>query len=206
MKLKKLLALALAGVMAVSMMAGCKGGNKTEDPTEEPTGDTSIAAALNEKQEDNDVKVNFVYDNTIEDAMNKYMDVNGAPTGNGSKVVAYLQDVLDVDATVRVSNFNGYDDNANAFNTKKDETQTEIVLVNVSGMTNAGAANEVYGYNGLDDALAELVAENEGAAGDGLEYSFEYAGKVAMVTVEDNNMVKTYVAVVVTCTTKTALV
>ena len=206
MKLKKLLALALAGVMAVSMLAGCKGGNKPEDPTEEPTGDTSIAAALNEKQEDNDVKVNFVYDNTIEDAMNKYMDVNGAPTGNGSRVVTYLQDVLDVDTTVRVSTFNGYDDVAKTLNGKKDGTQTEIVLVDVSNMTDAGAANEVYSHDGLDQALAKLGAESEGTVGDGLEDSFEYAGKVAMVTVEDDNMVKTYVAVVVTCTTKTALV
>ena len=161
MKLKKLLALALAGVMAVSMLAGCKGGNKTEDPTEEPTGDTSIAAALNEKQEDNDVKVNFVYDNTIEDAMNKYMDVNGAPN-KGSKVVDYLQDVLDVEATVNVSGFNGYDDVAKTLSGKQDGTQTEIVLVDVSNMTDAGAANAVYSYNGLDQALAKLVAENEG--------------------------------------------
>ena len=38
MKLKKIASLALAGIMAVSMLAGCKGGKKEEIlPAQDPT-------------------------------------------------------------------------------------------------------------------------------------------------------------------------
>ena len=36
MKLKKIASLALAGIMAVSMLAGCKDGNSQEDPFQQP--------------------------------------------------------------------------------------------------------------------------------------------------------------------------
>ena len=52
MKLKKLLALALAGVMAVSMLAGCKGNdNNGNDGEKEPTV-SGAAAVLNKVQDD----------------------------------------------------------------------------------------------------------------------------------------------------------
>ena len=36
MKLKKIASLMLAGIMAVSMLAGCKSGNANENPGEQP--------------------------------------------------------------------------------------------------------------------------------------------------------------------------
>ena len=50
MKLKKIASLALAGIMAVSMLAGCKDGTNQEDPSSsssEVTVTSGAAAALN---------------------------------------------------------------------------------------------------------------------------------------------------------------
>ena len=49
MKLKKIASLMLAGVMAVSMLAGCSTANNTEEPTTPPVEpvDTSFATAVN---------------------------------------------------------------------------------------------------------------------------------------------------------------
>ena len=61
MKLKKLLALAMSGVLAVSMFAGCAKGNVKPEPTpnpEEPTA-TGYSAMLDEKVDDKNDYVTF---------------------------------------------------------------------------------------------------------------------------------------------------
>ena len=53
MKLKKIAALAMSGVMAVSMLAGCKSGNGGQVPPEENNGNaTGYSAMLAEDLKD----------------------------------------------------------------------------------------------------------------------------------------------------------
>ena len=55
MKLNKVLALALSGVMAVSMLAGCSNnsGNGGQNGEEQTPATIQVAAVLNEEQADN---------------------------------------------------------------------------------------------------------------------------------------------------------
>ena len=81
MKLNKVLALALSGVMAVSMLAGCSNnsGNGGQNGEEQPpVDDTTIASVLNDEQADNDVKVNFTYSSSLETALQKTLSVVAA--------------------------------------------------------------------------------------------------------------------------------
>ena len=69
MKLKKIASLALAGVMAVSMLAGCAGktGTTDNDTVVDTSASSSVVAAFNDAQdEDADVKVTFSSDSTLE--------------------------------------------------------------------------------------------------------------------------------------------
>ena len=73
MKLKKLMALALSGVLAVSMFAGCAKGNVKPEPTpdpEEPTA-TGYSAMLDEKVDDKNDYVTFA-DNADDEAALEY--------------------------------------------------------------------------------------------------------------------------------------
>ena len=73
MKLKKIASLMLAGVMAVSMLAGCSGKGTTDpenpdNPVVVP--ETGIVAAVNNGQNaDNDVKITFTSDSTLDAAL-----------------------------------------------------------------------------------------------------------------------------------------
>lgn len=201
MKLKKLLALALAGVMAVSMLAGCKGNDKTEDPTGEPT-DTSIAAALNKKQDDDkiDFKIDFVYDATVEDAVKKYLDVNGNDKDKSDEMVDYLEKILDVNDE-NMDAFKGYDGVALSGNL--DGTQTDVHVFRVENKNAAGVAAEA--YDAFDEHLPKLELKGEDS-GKTLNYAFTYAGKVATVSVENDNYgTDTYVVLILSCTTTTSV-
>jgi len=81
MKLKKIASLMLAGVMAVSMLAGCSGNNTTDpenpdDPIVVP--ETGIVAAVNDGQNvDNDVKITFTSDSNLDALLNSAVQAYG---------------------------------------------------------------------------------------------------------------------------------
>ena len=89
MKLNKVLALALSGVMAVSMLAGCKGGsaNGEQDNTEQPVVSTDAVKVMNDAQKD----VVFANDEALASALKaavakaKTTDIEGA-TYNAQQV------------------------------------------------------------------------------------------------------------------------
>ena len=83
MKLKKIAALALAGVMAVSMLAGCAGGNGNGNGAQNPdnmnTTATSVVKALNDGQKaTNKVKINFTSDTELDAVLKRIADAYGA--------------------------------------------------------------------------------------------------------------------------------
>ena len=83
MKLKKIASLALAGVMAVSMLAGCEGkgtnNNGGNSNTEEPVVSTTpVVDAVNKGQSaSNDVKITFTTNASMDAALKKAVSVYG---------------------------------------------------------------------------------------------------------------------------------
>ncbi len=206
MKLNKVLALALSGVMAVSMLAGCsENGGASSEPTE-PTGTDNAATVLNDAwDEDEKVIVNFTYSNSVETALERIVEVNGDTyTANKTWAVNAEQDlarVLGVDH-ITWNEFNGYDDNADitdkAFDTDED---VMVSVYRTSGVTADKA---------MEDAAEAYFNSVKGHFDDECEYqnvkyTFSYSGEAAMVSVEENGVVVHYIAYVMTSNTTKAL-
>ena len=85
MKLKKIASLMLAGVMAVSMLAGCSGngngGNGGEGEGQVNTDNLSAASVIAELNEDTTEKVTFSADASLENALNKAIATTGSSVG-----------------------------------------------------------------------------------------------------------------------------
>ena len=206
MKLNKVLALALSGVMAVSMLAGCSGnsGNGGQNGGEQPpVDDTTIASVLNDEQADNDVKVNFTYSSSLETALQKTLSVVGNDAAADS-VDDYLANVLGVD-DVNIKHFYGYpNQTSGTLNTVGEQTAV-VVIRDKTGKTEDGVAKDMYNTlknGGLDKLTAEWLDTN---ANKQIKWSFSYTGEVAAVSTVEDNQNYTYVAVVVTCNTTKAL-
>ena len=202
MKLNKVLALALSGVMAVSMLAGCSGnsGNGGQNGEEQPpVDDTTIASVLNDEQADNDVKVNFTYSSSLETALQKTLSVVGNDAAADS-VDDYLANVLGVDDVI-IKHFYGYPNQTSGTPNTVGEQTAVVVIRDKTGKTEDGVAKEMYtklANGGLDKLTAEW-ADNQ------VKWSFSYTGEVAAVSTVEDNQNYTYVAVVVTCNTTKAL-
>lgn len=86
MKLKKIASLALAGVMAVSMLAGCNGGTSNNGTPDDDGGDvvvttSPVVKAVNDGQTSgNLVKINFTSDAKLDSALRKAIEVYGTDT------------------------------------------------------------------------------------------------------------------------------
>lgn len=206
MKLNKVLALALSGVMAVSMLAGCSNnsGNGGQNGEEQPpVDDTTIASVLNDEQADNDVKVNFTYSSSLETALQKTLSVVGNDAAADS-VDDYLANVLGVDDVI-IKHFYGYpNQTSGTLNTVGEQTAV-VVIRDKAGKTEDGVAKEMYtklANGGLDKLTAEWLDTN---ANKQVKWSFSYTGEVAAVSTVEDNQNYTYVAVVVTCNTTKAL-
>ncbi len=194
MKLKKIASLMLAGVMAVSMLAGCSTGTKPEEPTEDPV-DTSIASYLNDAQEDNDVKAKFTYDADLEAMMEKALDVYGTQ----ATVTNIRQQIKDSMDSVDVWGNQLSDLYANTAATSKNTYAYLYVKDDTTSKTDAALMKEIADGISFEDLMDELDAN------DGYKYTYTNNGKVAMVKSEDKTgSVHRYVAVVVTVTSTSA--
>ena len=80
MKLKKIASLMLAGIMAVSMLAGCgeASSNSTETPDVTPV--TGVAATVNGELNANKDKISFTDDKVVTDLLTNYF--KGLPGAN----------------------------------------------------------------------------------------------------------------------------
>ena len=79
MKLKKIASLALAGIMAVSMLAGCKDGTNQEDPSSSSSEITTVngaAEALNAALSRNKDVIKFENDDTLNKNLEAYFALN----------------------------------------------------------------------------------------------------------------------------------
>ena len=203
MKLNKVLALALSGVMAVSMLAGCSNnsGNGGQNGEEQPpVDDTTIASVLNDEQADNDVKVNFTYSSSLETALQKTLSVVGNNADPAMvDIDGYLANVLGIDEDVIMEQFYGRSGGNHGAN-KVGEQTAVVVIRDKTGKTEDGVAKDM--YNTLSNDLTKLDDEWEK---DNVKWSFSYTGEVASISVVEGTQTSTYVAVVVTCNTTKAL-
>ena len=78
MKLKKIASLALAGIMAVSMLAGCNGSNSSNNgDVVVPSTSSTVAAVNNGQSKLNDVKIDFTSGSELTNFLSQLLNQNG---------------------------------------------------------------------------------------------------------------------------------
>ena len=201
MKLNKVLALALSGVMAVSMLAGCSGnpGNGGQEGEQPPVADTTIASVLNDEQAatDNKVKIDFTYSSSLENALEKALTEFGASVKpeNVDDRIAEILGIKDVNIEEL------YGSSAKNHSNKAGK-QTSVVVIKESGLTDTGVAKEM--YTTMKDKLAKLTPDWEPDKSE-IKWSFDYTGETAMVKVATETQTYTYMVATITCNTTKAL-
>ena len=203
MKLKKIASLMLAGIMAVSMLAGCKSGTTTDDGnTDVKPVDSSFAAKINDELDDDQKAiVTFKADSTLESALNKaagMIDVTALKVTNTGWLV---------DGNVLKSFTEMVDADGNAFDTvfeKNDKDQTGAAILVVPGnLTEKGMTEAV--VDELDKQIKNSVLPNGYDAGAKF-YKYTYEGKIAVAKVDSNNgKVSAYVVGIVIDQTATEI-
>ena len=124
MKLKKIASLALAGIMAVSMLAGCNGSSSSSTTTDPETTTGIVAAVNNGQDKTNEVKVNVTFSSALTNALKGYLATKGDSVintginaGSGKAVdktalgahVDDLEDAAGLDGYVATFTFNAKD-------------------------------------------------------------------------------------------------
>lgn len=210
MKLNKVLALALSGVMAVSMLAGCSGnpGNGGQGEGEQ-TPATGIVAAVNNGQDaDNDVKINFTANTTLDSQLARALAAAGE-NAEASEVRKNIVGMIDDSVAINATNIKA---TLNPGTSTIDEDGKQVVGVAVYKTTDnyseTAAENEVVKY--VNNLLGNLV--NDWSAGKKVDddyAAFGYAGNVSMTQVTKlDGTTCYYAAIVITvnCTLKTVTV
>ena len=212
MKLKKIASLALAGVMAVSMLAGCstnKGGDATSDTTD--TNGVSAAAfvdAVNNGQSiKNKVKVNFTYNADMEDAANKAVDLYG-----GNQVVfdqtntklptamkQYMPSLMDTEANL--DNF--FDDNKLSTEDNDGDTVTCFMVGTIGSTGYSEAVLKNAAAKSVDSIVAQLddTTKTTATKVDAHYQDYSYTGSFCVFEAETTSGTTVYyMAVVLTQT------
>ena len=215
MKLKKIASLALAGIMAVSMLAGCK-SNPTdpENPTNPTTPATGIAAAMNDGQSaTNAVKVDFSSNASVEAAMIKVL--KGLGDSSKSESAKDFTDALQKQTGITAA-----DNEDMVVLTTKDVAKnyslvdpdgvdgksiTRMWAYYVTGASTEEAAQRI-AIAKIDSFISELPDTTfvSGHTADGDKYAdYSYTGTVDMVSYENTDGTTSYfVAYTITRTAK----
>ena len=186
MKLKKIASLALAGVMAVSMLAGCAGKTGTTDDGTKVEVASSIVTALNNGQSaDNKAKVTFSSDATFDALAQKAVAMQGDVKANTNNATAIVNDIVSL--TGEYGKFNGTvfvanTDSAFTVNGADPVSVLYVLPYDAAYWTEsdvaANAAREA------DAKIAKLVADTkEGTAQGKTYYTYTYTGKASLVSV-----------------------
>ena len=202
MKLKKIASLALAGVMAVSMLAGCSGNDSNGDNNNggntvvEPS-TSSIVTAFNDGQDkDNKVKVTFSSDASLDAALQKA----GKEVGSSASEINVLNYVVDLMGKL----YDPFDDFADAetpdgnIADKQSKTMIGVMLLESADYWTEKDAVSAAARN-VDDLIATLATDNKNSNGDDTVgekyYTFDYTGTVSMVSVAQESGATNYYVV-----------
>ena len=207
MKLKKIASLALAGIMAVSMLAGCKDGassNTTDEPDVAPV--TNAAAVVNGELDNNEEKISFTDNTVLADLIANYYKENPIKstdwtagntslTGVGANALLNAaQKMLGVDATGA-----NLEDISNKNTSKK--TYLDVYYVNSDFVTKNDALRMA---GQLVDGL-NLPADNKTTPGGvtvAATHDYSYTGSVAAIEAESKGGTESVwvIAIVITQT------
>ena len=208
MKLKKIASLALAGVMAVSMLAGCSGNGSNGDNNNggntvvEPS-TSSIVTAFNDGQDkDNKVKVTFSSDASLDAALQKA----GKEVGSSATRLSVLRYVVGLMG----KSYGSLDDFATAETPDRNIADKQAkTMIGVMMFTSASYWTEEDAINAaareVDEQIAEFATDNKNApkrngnadpdnVGD-TYYTFDYTGTVSMVSVAQESGATNYYVV-----------
>ena len=195
MKLKKFAAMMLAGVMAVSMLAGCSGkgtngGNNGGNTVVEPS-DSSVVAAFNDKQsKSNKVKVEFSADADLDAALAKAVEAVGIEHWNKG-IVEYI---IAAQTGINEGDSNTFFDANDQDNLKNGATHTSLVVKKFGSekvWSEAAAVNSI-----MNDVNATIAGLDEDTYKDSVTkdkyFKYEYEGTASLVSVEKANGAKVY--------------
>ena len=212
MKLKKIASLMLAGVMAVSMLAGCSNGTKPDDGEKDPVVDSSltgkVVAALDTEG------ITFSANTSLQNALEKVVknvgvDVSSITLGDLTKIDPDLVG----DGTLNPVQGTGNEGVKAA--AEKDSKSDSYSAVIATGLT-AGADEDYIATQiakAIDDNIDnyDLVEPEKSITytfeQNDFHYDFEYTGDVAVAKVTDAvTGVTSYVAVYTITRTATKVV
>ena len=217
MKLKKIASLMLAGVMAVSMLAGCNSA-PVDDNTDDNNGNvvtpTSIVTAVNDGQSaTNRVKINFTADAALDSALTKAVKSIGDrwdSTGLNVEMVRLTGNDLIKNTTFYTGDSVGYygttvDPNEDPWKNIDGTVIEGMAAMPLMNVMSDKAAAEKAAAKIINEVVAELddTTYAEGDTVSGEKYcDFSYTGTVSMVSsVENDGTVNYYFAFVITQTT-----
>ena len=209
MKLKKIASLMLAGVMAVSMLAGCSGKtNGEEKPGDDVVvvPETGIVAEVNNGQnQDNDAKIDFTSNTSLDAALTSAVKAFGE-NSNSDNLTKRVANLLSMDAwngTITNAGYHGMKNpsvpmkNGNSVVDGADGDVVEFVEVFTIDSDKAKSEDAAMkqAAETIDAVVGKLHATSyvKGETKGGEKYcDYTYTGTVSMVTVEKANGLTTY--------------
>lgn len=204
MKLNKVLALALSGVMAVSMLAGCSGNSGNggqEGEGEPPVVDNSLTGqVISALSKDTTDKVTFTSDNALGVTLQKAIDNAGYSYKDIKSAAGTLENSMksidsDLDNAV-LPYINDNNDTTREGNDKKEQSTFGVVVLDGKGYNDEYAVKQlaaqlekekVMGTSGTKFTAKELPSATKDYVdgNDTYYYSFSYTGTMSVVTVSD---------------------
>lgn len=209
MKLNKVMALALSGLMAVSMLAGCAG-----DPSNGDGGNTEVTppasdavSIMNEAQSVVKFSADADFDAALAAAAKnaKYTDIEDLQyvvynTTTADKVYEAFNKKLPVSDGLSVFTGSSIIKFTGPFTAGAETTKTVLYKIENEGLDEEAALKLVATKMDMDDTYPVAVAISSGSTSNGYEAS--YTGRVSVVTVNTADEGKTasayYIAVSIT--------
>ena len=193
MKLKKIASLALAGIMAVSMLAGCSGNTDSGDGNTVKPAETAIVAAVNDGQSAaNKVKIEFTSDAKLDAALSGAVKAFGENVKDNvlvervGKVTGLLTSMADLTGYTNMVGNTVADTNHQPVDGADGDVNERVSAFVVENALNEDVAMKT-AVEKIDDMIADMKATSylKSITVGGNKYcDYSYTGSVSMVSVE----------------------